>query len=85
MTTKRASKRTREKSNADAFSHSALKLIDQAASLLKQGVKVGAKQGASVHQEVKKKALSLVNAATRHLNKAIERGSGSIRKGLRKL
>lgn len=85
MATKRTSKRSKKKSDSDAFSHSALKLIDEAASLLKKGVKVGGTQSASVHQELKKKALSLVSTATKHLNKAIEKGSDSIRKGLRKL
>ncbi len=85
MATKRTTTRSKKKSDSDALSRSALKLIDEAAFLLKKGVQLGTKQGASVHQGLKKKALSLVSTATKHLNEAIEKGSHSIRKGLRKL
>lgn len=69
----------------DALSKATFKLIDEAAEILKDGILAGAKQGAKGRQLLKKKAFSLVNTATRRLNKAIHEGSSTLRKGLKKL
>ena len=70
---------------SDELTKRALKLIDQAASLMKAGVIVGAKQGAKGRVYAKKKAYVLADAATRQLNRAVVQGGKVIRKGIKRL
>ena len=83
---KRSTPKTKHSSKkAKSLSRSALKLVDQAAGLLKQGIVVGAKQEARGRLIFKKKASSLLNATIKYLNQAIQEGSSSLRKGLKKI
>ena len=63
----------------DTVADSALKLVDQAASLLRSGIRTSANQTEKARLESKKRALSLVNQASGHLSKALDQGSGTIR------
>ncbi|MEO8206113.1 MAG: hypothetical protein ABI615_08025 [Chthoniobacterales bacterium] len=58
---------------------SALKLVDQAASLLRLGIRNSASQTEKARLETKKRALSLVSKASEHLNKAVNTGTGGVR------
>lgn len=82
---KKTSKKTKSPSHSDVLTKSALKLIDQAAELLKTGVIAGAKQGAKSRIVLKRKASSLANVAIKRLNKAVQQGGAVIRKGIKKL
>lgn len=80
----RKSSRSSKKS-ADALTKSALRLIDQAAVLMKAGVIAGAKQGAKSRIVLKRKANALAGIAIKRLNKAVQQGGSLIRKGIKKL
>ncbi len=69
----------------DPLVQSAVKLIDQAAALLKDGVVTGAGKTASVRHAAKVKASALVSQASDKLTEAIQQGATAIRKGLTKL
>ena len=73
------------KNKSVALTQRALKLIDQAAALMKVGVIVGAKQGAKTKVIAKKKAYSLADAAIKQLNRAVLKGGKVIRKSIKKL
>ena len=89
MSTTKSSKKTAAADSYEKVSNkladSAVKLIDQAASLLKKGVLTGAEKSVVARQNAKKKAMSLVNKATKELDKALKEGSNVLRKGIRKL
>lgn len=83
---KKKRKSSRKKKNTSAaLTQKALKLIDQAAALMKVGVIAGAKQGAKTKVIAKKKAYTLADAAIRQLNRAVLKGGKVIRKGIKKL
>lgn len=88
MATKRTSKKTSSKtrlnSESGEFSSAALKLIEQAAGLLKQVVVEGSKQGAKGRSAFKKKASVLVNTAAKRINEAVAKSSSALRKGIKK-
>ncbi len=69
----------------DPLVQSAVKLIDKAASLLKEGVITGADKTAGARHAMKLKASSLVNKASAQLQEAIAEGATALRKGLKKL
>jgi hypothetical protein len=69
----------------DPLVQSAVKLIDKAASLLKEGVITGADKTAEARHAMKLKASSLVNKASVQLQDAIKEGATALRKGLKKL
>jgi gamma-glutamyl phosphate reductase len=71
--------------NKDPLVQSALKLIDQAATLLKDGVITSAGKTAKARYAMKVKASSLVNRASDKLTDAIQEGAATLRKGLKKL
>jgi len=78
-------RKSSRKNKSLALTKRALKLIDQAASLMKTGVIASAKQGAKTKVIAKKKAYSLADAAIRQLNRAVVQGGKVIRKGIKKL
>jgi gamma-glutamyl phosphate reductase len=69
----------------DPLVQSAIKLIDQAASLLKDGVITSAGKTVKARHAVKVKASALVNQASAKLTDAIEQGATALRKGLKNL
>jgi hypothetical protein len=69
----------------DPLVRSAVKLIDQAAALLKRGVIAGAHHSAGARHTIKVKASSLVGQAADKLQVAIDEGASALRKGLKKL
>lgn len=91
MAKKTAHKKTKKSSakksykTSDALSKSALKLIDQAAVLLKQGVVVASKEGIKSRKILKRKASTWIDIALKRLNSGIAQGSEMIRKGIKKL
>jgi len=82
---RKSSRKSSRKNKSVALTQRALKLIDQAASLMKTGVIVGAKQGAKTKVIAKKKAYSLADAAIKQLNRAVLKGGKLIRKSIKKL
>ncbi|MBI4023940.1 MAG: hypothetical protein HY360_03105 [Verrucomicrobia bacterium] len=83
--TKKSSKSKSYCPESDPLVNSAVKLIDQAASLLKRGILTGAEKSADTRHTVKVKASHLVNEASEKLQDAIDKGASTLRKGLRKL
>jgi hypothetical protein len=87
--TKAAKRNHKSKSHGghkqDPLVQSAVKLIDKAASLLKEGVVTGADKTAGARHAMKLKASSLVHKASLQLQDAIEEGAAALRKGLKKL
>lgn len=71
--------------NKDPLVQSAVKLIDQAATLLKDGVIASAGKTAKARYAMKVKASSLVSQASVKLTDAIQEGAATLRKGLTKL
>lgn len=69
----------------DVTTHKVINFIDQAAGLLKKGVKETSSQTQSARKATRKKALTLLGQASKHLNEALDEGTAAIRKGLRKL
>lgn len=82
---KKKRRKASRKNRSAALTQRALKLIDQAAALMKIGVIAGAKQGAKTRVVVKKKAYVLAAAAVRQLNRAVLKGGKVIRKSIKKL
>ncbi len=62
-----------------------ISFIDEAAGLLKQGVRQTSDQTESARKAARKKALTLLGKASTHLNDAIEQGASALRKEIRKL
>ena len=87
--TKAAKRNQKSKSHGDhkrdPLVLSAVKLIDKAASLLKEGVITGADKTAGARHAMKLKASTLVKKASVQLQEAIEGGATALRKGLKKL
>ncbi|MBI5820536.1 MAG: hypothetical protein HZA88_16335 [Verrucomicrobia bacterium] len=71
--------------NKDPLVQSAVKLIDQAAALLKDGVITSAGKTAKARHAMKVKASALVNQASVKLTDAIDQGAAALRKGLKNL
>lgn len=69
----------------DPLVQSAVKLIDQAATLLKDGVTASAGKTAKARHAMKVKASLLVNQASVKLTNAIDEGAAALRKGLKNL
>lgn len=84
-TSSRRRKAAHSEEKVDALTRSALKFIDQAASLLKKGVRKGGRETVAARHAFKRKALKLVGQATGHLVEAVDKGGAALRKGLHKL
>lgn len=82
---KKSGKAKNPAGNKDPLVQSAIKLIDRAAALLKDGVVASAGRTAKTRHAVKVKASSLVSQASVKLTDAIEEGTAALRKGLRHL
>jgi len=82
---RKTSVKSQDSTAADRLSHSALQLIDQAAELLKKGVIIGTQQNSEERKAIKEKAITFVEIATQKLTEAVEKGSESVRKGIKKL
>ena len=78
-------KKSGKSGSRDELTKRALKLIDQAAVLMKAGVIAGAKQGAKGRVAFKRKAYSLAGAAIRQLHTAVRKGGKVIRKGIKRI
>ena len=78
-------RKSSRKNKSVALTKRALKLIAQAAALMKVGVIAGAKQGAKTKVIAKKKAYSLADIAIKQLNRAVVQGGKLIRKSIKKL
>ncbi len=64
---------------------SALKLVDEAAAILRRGITTGADISAKNRLEAKKRAHSLLNKATSSLSSLLESGSSVIGKAISKI
>ncbi len=60
------------------FADQALQLVDEAAALLRGGIRTGAAETAKSRIAAKKKASSLLSRATSNLTKALESGSKTL-------
>jgi hypothetical protein len=67
------------------FSQPALKLIDQAASLLRRAVLAGEEKTVEGRRLLKRNALDFVEVANRRLHAAVREGTSAAHKGLNKL
>lgn len=63
----------------------ALKLVDEAAALLRLGIRTGASETAKSRIAAKKRATSLLNRATDNLTKAVESGGSTLKSVISKL
>jgi len=64
---------------------SALKLVDQAAALLRQGIRSGANTSEKARLETKQRAHSLLTKASSSLSDALQEGSSTLHKIIGKL
>ncbi|MDR1146029.1 MAG: hypothetical protein LBK71_07845 [Verrucomicrobiales bacterium] len=84
--TRRKSSPQTTKSVHDAhLSEPALKLIDQAAELLKKAVIKGEQETIAGRKIVKQKALTFLYLANERLTKAIQDGASLVKKGVKKI
>jgi hypothetical protein len=86
---KKTSSRTkhykRHSSPTDKLASNALKWIDQAADLLREGVTMGASQSSHVRNTARKKAHVLLEKAHTSLGEAIDKGTSTLHKMLGKI
>jgi len=80
-----AKKATKAKPAADHLADQALKFVDEAAALLRSGIRQGAKTTAHSRAVAKKKAHRLLDQASTSLLQAIEGGASSLQRILKKL
>ncbi len=69
----------------DTMSKQALKLVDEAATILRQGIKTSQKTTSKARETAHKKAHALLGKATQHLDDALKSGSSFFRKAINKL
>lgn len=69
----------------DSLTEQALKFVDEAAALLRSGIREGAKTTAHSRAVAKKKAHRLLDQASTNLSQAIEGGASALQKILKKL
>lgn len=80
-----AKKSTPAKPVADSMAEQALKFVDEAAALLRHGIREGAKTTAQSRAVAKKKAHRLLGQASSSLSQAIEGGTSALQKILNKM
>ncbi len=73
------------KTGADGLAEQALRFVDEAAALLRSGIREGAKTTAQSRATAKKKAHSLLGKASSNLSQAIEDGASALQNVLKKL
>lgn len=69
----------------DVLTKEALKLVDEAATLLRTGIKTSQKTTTKAREAAHKKAHGLLGKATRHLDDALKSGSSFLQKAIGKL
>ncbi|MBM3857225.1 MAG: hypothetical protein FJ390_04600 [Verrucomicrobia bacterium] len=69
----------------DVLTKEALKLVDEAATLLRGGIKSSQKTTSKAREATHKKAHALLGKATRHLDDALKSGSSFLHKAISKL
>ncbi len=69
----------------DVLTKEALKLVDQAATILRTGIKTSQKSTSKAREATHKKAHGLLGKATRHLDDALKSGSSFLNKAINKL
>jgi hypothetical protein len=84
---KKRSRRTSTSSTLreDKLAAGALKLVDEAAGLLRTGIRTGAAGTAKARQVTKKRAQSLINRASDNLGKALDSGASLLKGAIGKL
>jgi hypothetical protein len=80
-----AKKATAAKPASDHLVEQALKFVDEAAALLRSGIRQGAKTTSQSRAAAKKKAHSLLSKASTSLSQAIEGGTSALQNLLKKL
>jgi hypothetical protein len=78
-------KKATAKSEADGLAEQALKFVDEAAALLRSGIREGAKTTSQSRAAAKKKAHSLLGKASTSLSQALEEGTSVLQNLLKKL
>ena len=67
------------------LANTALKLVDEAAALLRQGIRTGANSSEKARHEAKQKAHSLLTKASSSLTDALQSGTSALHKVLGKI
>jgi len=80
-----ARKSTAAKPAADNMAEQALKFVDEAAALLRHGIRKGAKTTSQSRAAAKTKAHHLLGRASKSLSQAIEGGATALQKILKKM
>ena len=80
-----AKKSTASKPAADNLAEQALKFVDEAAALLRHGIREGAKTTSQSRAAAKTKAHHLLGRASTSLSQAIEDGASALQKILKKM
>jgi hypothetical protein len=80
-----AKKATAVKPASDHLAEQALKFVDEAAALLRSGIREGAKTTSQSRAAAKKKAHSLLGKASTSLSQALEDGTSALQNLLKKL
>jgi hypothetical protein len=76
---------TKSKPAVDGMAERALSLVDEAAALLRSGIRRGAKTTEKSRAAAKKRAHRLLGQASTNLSRAIEDGASSLQRILKKL
>jgi len=72
-------------SHDHSVTHSALKLVDEAAALLRKGISTGSDSSEKARLAARKKANSLLNQASRSLSDVLDESASVLRKVINKL
>lgn len=83
--TKPAAKKKAKPSPEHTAAHAALKLVDEAAELLRKGITTGASTSEKAREEAKKKAHTLLTKASGSLEALLSGGTSVLRKTINKI
>lgn len=84
-TGKKATKKTTPVSREHSVTQSALKLVDEAAALLRKGISTGSDSSEKARLAAKKKAHTLLNKASSSLSDVLDEGASVLRKVINKI
>ncbi len=84
-TVRKPAKTTKPVSHDHSVTHSALKLVDEAAALLRKGISTGSDSTEKARLAARKKANSLLSQASRSLSDVLDESASVIRKVINKI
>ncbi|MDL5049106.1 hypothetical protein QQ054_24130 [Oscillatoria amoena NRMC-F 0135] len=83
--TRKPAPQTKSSCDTDVVADKVINFIDEAAGVLKKGVRESAAQSVVARKNARRKALTLLSKATKHLSQALDDGASALRKGITKL